>query len=303
MSTRVQIVKSTRGSSQYLFEKEEPTVASGAVLDREVNWGSFAGNTSGFVEYRVVYRFENSGGEYQTIDFPIEPRQQRSLQATVVTAPPMVDGDLSDWSGMKWQSLSDRMQVTNGVDAWQGPSDLSAQFSISEDKENLYIAVRVVDDVVTLRGTSSRGGGGFGDTVELYAADANEKAITFSREPDWRRLVVAPVASGSPDGGESSGPTRVYRVGQRNIWGSEGGTQEYSEGRAAFKRDSNQYTLEIALTRAGLGWDDPTDRTRQLDIAINDRDAGGNTESQLIWAGNSGNPYSSRYYGTLLLSQ
>jgi hypothetical protein len=293
----LQIVRATRGSTKQLFDGKEPSIAAGTIFDQEVDWQSFAGSAGTSAEYRVVYRFVNSGGEHESFDYPIDVRVRRVAQATAVATPPTIDGDLSEWSGAKWQTIADRSQASQGVEAWDGPKDLQGQFAVEEDNQNIYLAVRVTDDSVASNSPTYEG-----DSVELCFADADDRKISFSRDSDWLRLIVAPFAGGdNASAGATAGPTRLRKYQSRSMWGGEAGTQEFSGGQAAYVRDPKQYVIEIALPRSALGWDDPSDTLNEIDIAINDRDSGSRRESQLTWSGNDRNGYSSRYYGQVRL--
>jgi hypothetical protein len=63
-----------------------------------------------------------------------------------VTAAPTIDGDLADMEGLASGRIS-HLDVWSGNVA--GPEDASAEFYVGYDDENLYIGVRVYDDVVT----------------------------------------------------------------------------------------------------------------------------------------------------------
>lgn len=293
----LQIVRATRGSSKHLFDAKEPSVAAGTIFDQEVDWQSFAGSVHGNAEYRVVYRFVNSGGEHESFDYPIEARVRRVAQATAVATPPTIDGDLSEWSSAKWQTIADPSQVSMGPEAWEGPKDLSAQFAVSEDGQNIYLAVRVSDDTVAFGRTTTDS-----DSVMIWTADADDRKITFNGEPGWLGLIVAPGGgddSGGP--GATSGSTRLRKLLRPSMWGSGLLSQEVNWGQVAYVRDSNQYMIEVALPRSELNWNGPGDGVKQLDIAINDRDSGSQRETQFTWSGNASNTHSSRYYGELRL--
>ncbi len=69
--------------------------------------------------------------------------QGTTVTARSVNTPPTIDGDLSDWG-----ALPNRADiVTFGAANWTGQSDLSADYAVSWDEDNLYLAVDVTDDV------------------------------------------------------------------------------------------------------------------------------------------------------------
>jgi len=245
----------------------------------------------------VIYRFNNSAGVGQSIDFPIVPRVKRTARAIAMATPPKIDGDLSDWIGAEWQSIAERSQATIGADVWQGPQDLSAEFAVAEDAANVYVAVRVLDDMVSFSSSPTDG-----DSIELFTAEPEQREITFSRDPDWHHLVVAPFSSDDGQSrGSSTGTASVRQLGPRGIWGRDLAATEFPSAQAAYVRQEHGYVVEMSLPRQDLGWTNLGDRTPEFDIAINDRDSGARREKQVTWSGTERNAFSSRYYGRIRL--
>jgi hypothetical protein len=245
-----------------------------------------------------VFRFTNGRGESSSIDYPIEPRELRLASAPIALTPPRIDGQLNDWhEELQWLPITTVVQGRSEGEPWQGPDDLSGQFAVTTDDENLYVAVRVVDDLV---GYSDSGMDR--DGVELFFADPDEKVISFNRDQDWRRLLISPFGSEDSAPGPGSGVTRILEITGGGGWGGRGaGPREFTQGVAAYLRQSDGYVLEVALSRRALGWDQPSDRLHEFDVAINDRDEGRGRESQLIWSGTGRNGFSSRHFGRLSL--
>ncbi len=79
-----------------------------------------------------------------TLPSPPGPlRQGGTVVAHRRTAPPLVDGLLSDWPDLPYTAD----KVVWGPDQWSGPQDLSARFAVAWDEAGLYLAARVTDDV------------------------------------------------------------------------------------------------------------------------------------------------------------
>ena len=73
------------------------------------------------------------------------------LVSPYVTEPPVVDGDLSDWNENDFVFVDARTGVTeNGSQLDDDPADLSFSFGVANDDRYLYVAVRVVDDILVL---------------------------------------------------------------------------------------------------------------------------------------------------------
>ncbi len=273
-------------ASLAIFAPQPPALEAGAVMEKSVSAGTLA-SPPGTVaaEYRATFKFTNARGEPQAIDFPVEPRRRRAVTAAKVSISPVVDGDLGDWSGANWQSVDSAAHITLGPTQWQGSDDLAAQFAVARDNDKLFVAVRVTDDNVAFNTTTVEG-----DSIELFTANPARGQISFSRDADWRRLLVAPFAADGKAAGEPAGKSRVDQPGSVKIKGVE----------SAYVRQSNGYTIELSVPLAELGWPAGL-AAAQLDIAVNDRDLAARRDSQLTWSGTDRDAYSSRYYGLVQL--
>jgi len=83
------------------------------------------------------------------------------VEATLLTTPPSVDGNLSDWSS----PARELDEIVFGVSNWSGANDVSAKYQIGWTEQGLYLAVQVIDDAFV---QVSSGRNVFkGDIVEL----------------------------------------------------------------------------------------------------------------------------------------
>ncbi len=100
------------------------------------------------------------------------------MPAVRMTAPPVIDGDLSDWpAGLPAIHLGKRSQIVAERDEWEGPGDASARVWVGWDKEWLYLAAEIYDDVHVEEAT--------GFTV--YNNDGLEVYIDTARETGRKR--------------------------------------------------------------------------------------------------------------------
>jgi hypothetical protein len=274
---------------QAVLRADETSCASGETLTRNLAPSVLdtAAAPPSLSQYRVLFQFTNAHDEPQSIDFPVPPRRQRLVAAAARTAPPHIDGDLTDWSDAQWQPIADAAQTTLGGNLWNGPADLSGKFAIAEDAEHVYIAVRVTDDNVAFHATPTEG-----DGIELFAANPGQRDISFARDADWHRLVVTPFASDGKAPGEAAGAARLQQFGPKPL----------STIQAAYTRDADGYLIELALSREQLGWLASDSAAPLLDIALNDRDQAIRREKQLTWSGTDRDTFSSRYYGRVQLA-
>ncbi|MCS7350819.1 MAG: sugar-binding protein [Anaerolineae bacterium] len=108
---------------------------------------------------------------------PVAPEELRRPAAngldTVaqrLSAPPKLDGDLSDWPGFPCYTLDKPEQIGYGeVAKWGGPEDLSGSFCWGWDDRALYLAVEVRDEALR---AFAKGNFWENDYVELWV-DAN----------------------------------------------------------------------------------------------------------------------------------
>jgi hypothetical protein len=64
------------------------------------------------------------------------------VTAALLTTPPTIDGDLSEWTASAYPAG----HIVHGATSWTGGSDLSAVFYAGWDASYLYLAVRITDD-------------------------------------------------------------------------------------------------------------------------------------------------------------
>ena len=90
--------------------------------------------------------------------------------------PEAIDGDLSDWNleAMTPAVLDVAEQLFSGQESWTGPEDCSGEFYLLWDDVNIYVAVVVKDDKLSMNKT----GGDIwnADCVEIFFATTNAVA-------------------------------------------------------------------------------------------------------------------------------
>ena len=95
-------------------------------------------------DYSIVYRPESLGGPVlweRTAFAAIEPARVIPMAESTI----LLDGQPSDWDSFE-QFVSEPLAISGSRTSWQGPDDLSYEFALRQDAENLYLGLQVVDD-------------------------------------------------------------------------------------------------------------------------------------------------------------
>ena len=98
----------------------------------------------------------------------VHPKTGEELVLEVFRGSPEIDGDLSDWNlaAMTPAVLDVEEQLNSGQASWDGPDDLSGEFYLLWDDENIYIAAVVKDDKLSM----NKSGGDIwnADAIEIF---------------------------------------------------------------------------------------------------------------------------------------
>ncbi|MGB7589906.1 MAG: sugar-binding protein [Terriglobia bacterium] len=243
-----------------------------------------------------------------------------------------VDGDLSDWSDVKGFTMDQEkfFFVGQGMSSakWKGPADLSATFKVQWDEQYIYIAVEVLDDVVTephgslVKGTET--GSWDDDGVELmfdndgcgmsryYIGDTMHHEFHFvysSRRPFvfdnfWKKQPGAPQPLFTLPDGSTEPLAYPGEVMVKNEITDVFPKPPYN-GAYAFRRTAKGYNLEVRMSLPGATMAAINEGGHPIgfDIAINDNDTGkGPLKQQLHWSGMNGMFWRDcQLFGTLIL--
>ncbi|HIE08572.1 MAG TPA: methyltransferase domain-containing protein [Armatimonadetes bacterium] len=90
-----------------------------------------------------------TGKTVKVYSLPPHP-EEKAVRMPFYAAPrlsPKVDGDLSDWAGVKPAIIPEPSKKPKAYPDWKGPEDLSGRIYLAWDEENLYFAAAVRDDV------------------------------------------------------------------------------------------------------------------------------------------------------------
>jgi hypothetical protein len=260
------------------------------------------------------------------------PYPWATYYATRRIAPVRIDGDLSEWSGVRGFRLDQEkfFFVGQGMSSskWKGPEDLSAIFKVQWDTQYVYIAIEVMDDRVTephgslVKGTET--GSWDDDGVELmfdndgcgmaryYIGDALHHEFHFVYSGTrpfvfdnfWKPAPGQPAPEFRLPDGRSEPLAYVGEAMAKNDVTARFSQPPYS-GEFAFRRTAKGYNLELRMKLPGARMAAINEDGQPIgfDVAINDNDDGsGPLKQQLHWSGvNDMFWRNCRFFGTLIL--
>lgn len=198
------------------------------------------------------------------------PQQKAGLQmetARRVPAPRRtckVDGKLDDWASAEWTIADSKEYVFVGRDKWQGKDDLSYSFALAYDADFLFVAVRVLDEKLVLRGQTLAT---TGDEVELFVGFVDEpvKEPVIMRANGFQFRIIPDKKYG-----------HVY-LGYNKL-------EPVKDSRAAMSRSDAGYVVEAALPWRDFEYTPRKGGFVPTELHILDADQpAGNIESTMLW--------------------
>jgi uncharacterized protein (TIGR01370 family) len=96
-----------------------------------------------------------------------DPANGPQMTASLLSAPPVIDGNLKEWADLPCTEVNTAEQISYGDAAgWSSPDDLSGKVCYGWDQENVYIAMDIRDDIHVQKYTGAALWQG--DHVELW---------------------------------------------------------------------------------------------------------------------------------------
>lgn len=189
-----------------------------------------------------------------------------------------VDGDLKDWRGVKWEDVKGKEHLLAKKD-WKGNWDLSFSFASCYDKNNLYLAFKVIDNKRVLRTQTLAQEG---DEVQLFVGfikDPNRENISIGYNGFSFRLI--------PD----KRFQQIY-TGQKflePVTGSVSRSQVNSKG----------YVIEASLPWENFNYKAEAGKLLPVEIHVLDADKiAANVEKTMLWNAFEGKTKPWRIKGT-----
>jgi hypothetical protein len=220
---------------------------------------------------------------------PLPDGSPRPVLVAPYRAGIVLDGDLADWEGIPFTSVTPATGIFDpGAARTDSPADLSFRFAVCHDDEALYVAVEVTDDIICvdscLAGSTSCPAWS-ADAIEVFI-DGNHSHAANSRLKDGSELAFggefALVANGAASS-DYSGYPRTF--GRRDTW------QGATNWKAVLKGEK-LVRYEFRITWNMMGGKVRSGDTIGFNISAQDSDGGGVRHHALYFCGNLPRLYS-----------
>jgi hypothetical protein len=197
------------------------------------------------------------------------PLGDGNVEAVTFAAPPTIDGDLAEWSGVAAVSSAYRVYSVAG---WDGSEDLTAVWQLAWDNNNLYVAVTVTDDVHVQ--TASGNQIFRGDSVDMQFDTNRDVDFGNGLSPDDFQITLSPgdFAGSSPSAFRYQGTTGGA------ILDAAGGNSVT----VAAQQAGTGYTLEAAIPWTDLNTTPSVGLTIGLALNANDNDTVGTAVQEVM---------------------
>ncbi|MFO7613506.1 MAG: sugar-binding protein [Bacteroidales bacterium] len=212
--------------------------------------------------YRIG--FDCITGEYTFTD---EPAHQGVAYAQYTTAPPTIDGDLSEYS------LDYGSEI---LAAGNGPINNTVSWGTLWDENNLYIGVKVVDAVV-----EGSGNPWDNDAIEFYIDGDNSKDGAYDAGFDTQLIMDA--------------------LNLSTLWVKADGVPVTNE-ESIWLATSDGYIVELRLGWDNFSFQPGRGRTMGWSLGNNDSDNGIGRDYQTVWYGTGNNWSNTADLGDLQLA-
>jgi len=242
-------------------------------VKKETDWRINSSDRS-LAAFKAIMKdplFAGSGAELAQFTVPQERGSKTVASAVRAKGPVKIDGKLTEWQSAQPIVMQDRSFFKEGL-VWGGPADLSGKVYVMWDATNLYLAGEITDKI-PLVNKQERQEIWNGDAIEILLStdpSANLRREFFERGDNQLGL-------GTGDGKKNK-PTLWSWQRRRTPAGSEISVKKSDKPLG--------YIVEARIPWSFFGTFVPQPGTRVgFDVALDDADAKGEREKQLIWNG------------------
>lgn len=202
----------------------------------------------------IVLTFEDME-EDEEGDVDESKRAGTGVQAFYLSSPPIIDGDLSDFSTPKYAMG----YAVSGEGYYSGEKDLSGVFQIGWDETNLYIAVTVKDSKFKQEE----------DGPQLYRGDSLEILLDTNVSLDFSDAMLS---EDDVQLGISPGNLLDNGVGETYLWAPRIIEGSLTNAQVVAHLTSDGYVIEAAIPWVSLGTAPRTGQHMGFLLSLSDND-------------------------------
>ncbi len=203
-----------------------------------------------------------------TTNTPI-PIGTGNVEAIHLSSPPVIDGDLTEWTDVPTTTSSYQVYAHS---SWDGTKDVSAAWQLGWDEANLYVAVTVTDDTHVQTQTGNQIFRGDSVDMQFDTDRAGDYGPTLS--PDDFQLILSP-------GNFADLPPSAFRF-QGTANGRILDAPDGHHVTLAARKTNTGYTIEAAIPWSDLNLTPQSGMILGLALNVNDNDTPGTAVQELM---------------------
>ncbi len=198
---------------------------------------------------------------------------KKNTKAIMVSTAPKIDGVLNDWKKTSPIIIDKLSQVQEGSTVWKNKDNLSGQLFVNWDKNNLYVAGDIIDNVPVLNPNKKS---------NIWKGDAIEIVIGLDKSAKSDRAFTT---KGDFQIGFATGDNKKQAP---SIWVWKN-NESPAGSKIVVKKSANGkgYTIEASIPWKSLNGFTPSAGDKlSFDVALDDADVAGKDRTvQMVWSG------------------
>ncbi|MEE2659925.1 MAG: sugar-binding protein [Candidatus Latescibacterota bacterium] len=222
---------------------------------------------------------------------PLQAHDSEPLASPFVGATPVLDGDLSEWESFAFLEVTSENGVFDSESgSSDGPDDLRFSFAVANDHRYLYVAMRIVDDVLVLDTnpdpTELHTRAWMDDAVEIFI-DGNHNHAPNARDRAQVEFQTGGEFSVVANGAVTSDQSGVAgRGSDPEAWTSSGSYGAEGAAYAApWDTSVGGFQIEARFNYKIMGEGIGPGSRIGFTVSAHDDDNGGDRDTALYWKG------------------
>ncbi len=178
-----------------------------------------------------------------------------SSDASSLSKPPTIDGPWDEWTTTQYPIKN----VVFGAANWSGSSDLQASYRVGWDSNNLYLAVKVIDDIYVQNATGAN----------LYKGDSIEVLLSTNPNADSPSLGLT---GADYQIGISPGRPSIGQTMEAYLWYPQAKAGSLTNVTIGAVPMTNGYRIEFAIPWSVFGISPVKGQVLGFAVSVSDND-------------------------------